>query len=375
VNLDPQNDVLSVSSGGQSVWGQQLFGDYTGEHFHLIPGTFAGTDIIVNNIPCFLPGTFIRTPSGDVPVERLAVGDVVVTASGDHKRLIWIGLGRTLVTRGRRSDATPVIVRKGALADNVPHRDLRITKGHSLCLDGVLIPAEYLVNHRSILWDDRAQEVTVFHLELDDHDVILANGAPAESYRDDGNRGLFHNANTGWDLPPKPPCAPVLTGGPAVDAVWRRLLDRAGPRPGLPTTDEPDLHLLVDWQRVDGKAYPDSVHVFRLQQRPCSARIISRAGAPAELGIARDPRLLGVAVRWVELRQGTRFRVMDASDPRLTDGFHGFEVNDALRWTDGDATIPVSLFDRFEGPVELTLHIGGSTRYPLGAELAKQSAA
>ena len=72
-----------------------------------------------------------------------------------------------LATRGRRTAATPVIVRKGALADNVPNRDLRVTKGHALYLDDVLIPVEFLVNHRSILWDDRAQEVTIYHVELE----------------------------------------------------------------------------------------------------------------------------------------------------------------------------------------------------------------
>ncbi len=63
------------------------------------------------------------------------------------------------------------------------------------------------------------------------HDLLLANGAPAESYRDDGNRWLFRNGNGGKGLPPQEPCAAVLTGGPVVDAVWRRLLDRTGPRP------------------------------------------------------------------------------------------------------------------------------------------------
>lgn len=67
---------------------------------------------------------------------------------------------------------------------------------------------------------------------LETHDVLLANGAPAESYRDDGNRWLVQNANSGWQLPPQEPCAPVLTGGPIMDAIWRRLLDGAGPRPG-----------------------------------------------------------------------------------------------------------------------------------------------
>jgi len=54
----------------------------------------------------------------------------------------------------------------------------------------VLIPVEFLVNHSSILWDGLAREVTIYHVELDAHDVLLANGAPAESYCDDGNRGL-----------------------------------------------------------------------------------------------------------------------------------------------------------------------------------------
>jgi len=61
---------------------------------------------------------------------------------------VWIGIGKVLATRGRRNAATPVIVRKGALADNVPHHDLRVTKGHAFYVDGVLIPVEFLVNHR-----------------------------------------------------------------------------------------------------------------------------------------------------------------------------------------------------------------------------------
>ena len=101
-------------------------------------------------------------------MERLAVGDMVLTASGAARPIVWIGVGHVLATRGQRGAATPVIVRKGALADNVPHHDLRVTKGHSFYLDGVLIPVEFLVNHRSILWDDRAQEVTIYHVELAD---------------------------------------------------------------------------------------------------------------------------------------------------------------------------------------------------------------
>jgi hypothetical protein len=100
---------------------------------------------------CFCAGTRIATPGGNVPVERLAVGDLVLTQSGAVRPIIWIGIGRVLASRERRTAATPVIVRKGALADNVPTHDLRVTKGHSLYLDGVLIPVEELLNNRSIL--------------------------------------------------------------------------------------------------------------------------------------------------------------------------------------------------------------------------------
>ena len=142
-------------------------------------------------------------------MEELTIGDVVLTLRGEARRIAWIGEGRILATRGRRTAATPVIVRKDALADNVPHHDLRVTKGHALFIDDVLIPVEFLVNHRSIIWDDQAQEVELYHIELETHDVLVANGAPAESYRDDGNRWLFRNANSGWSFPPQEPCAPV----------------------------------------------------------------------------------------------------------------------------------------------------------------------
>ena len=261
-----------------------------------------------------------------------------------------------------------MIVRKGALADNVPHQDLRITKGHALFVDGVLVPVEFLVNHRSILWDDHKREVAFYHIELDAHDVLIASGAPSESYRDDGNRWLFRDANSGWGQPPKPHCAPVLTGGPIVDAIWRRLLDRAGPRPGMVLTDDPDLHLLVDGVRIDPASRFGTALSFRLAARPETIRIVSRSAAPAELGLARDPRVIGVALTRIMLCKGVRLRVMEAEDPSLSGGFHGFEPALGLRWTDGDATLPAALFEGFDGAMELVLHLGGSARYPAFAE-------
>jgi hypothetical protein len=282
---------------------------------------------------------------------------------GVARRIVWIGEGCVLVKRGRRNAATPVVVRKGALAANVPHHDLRVTKGHSLYLDEVLIPVEFLVNHRSIVWDDHAQEVMLYHIELQTHDVLIANGAPAESYRDDGNRWLFQNSNSGWGSPPQKPYAPVLTGGPVVDAAWRRLLDRAGPRKGLPVTDDPDLCLIVNGRRIDAASRYGSAYIFPMAGAVESVRIASRSGVPAELGLARDPRCLGVAVRRIALRQGSRFKVIDAADAALAAGFYEYEADNDYRWTDGDAEVPAELFGEFIGPFELVLNIGDTARY------------
>jgi hypothetical protein len=144
-----------------------------------------------------------------------------------------------------------------------------------------------------------------------------------------------------------------------VDAVWQRLLERSGPRPGLPLTDDADVHLVVDGVRLDGARSGDRC-VFRLGGVPASVRLVSRAASPAELGLARDPRVLGVAVRRVELWQGPRVCVLDASDERLVDGFHGFETDGGIRWTTGDAGLPGA---EFAGAMEVVVVLGGATRY------------
>jgi hypothetical protein len=106
----------------------------------------------------------------------------------------------------------------------------------------------------------------------------------------------------------------------------------------------------------------DSV-VFTLRSVPSTLRLVSRAAAPQELGLARDPRMLGVAVRMIEARQGRHLRALSAADPLLADGFHRYELAGDLRWTDGDAPLPAALFDGLTGPVELTVRLVGETSY------------
>jgi hypothetical protein len=73
--------------------------------------------------------------------------------------------------------------------------------------------------------------------------------------------------------------------------------------------------------------------------------------------------VLGVALRRLVVRKGTRFRVIEALDGRLRDGFHAFEPGDGVRWTDGDAVLPTDLLGGFSGPFELVLHVGATAVY------------
>jgi hypothetical protein len=66
----------------------------------------------------------------------------------------------------------------------------------------------------------------------------------------------------------------------------------------------------------------------------------------------------------VAVRQGTKFVVLKADDARLTDGFHTYEAETNLRWTNGNAALPVEAFARFAGAVEVVVHVAETTRYP-----------
>ena len=189
-------------------------------------------------LACFAAGTRIRTARGDVAVEALVVGDdVALAGQGSATRPIrWIGHRRIDCQRHPRpTDVWPVRVRADAFGAGLPCRDLWLSPDHAVFIDGALIPIRCLVNDGSVAQQDRA-EVTYFHIELDLHDVMLAEGMPCESWLDTGNRADFANggqvvrlhlalAHLGWD----DACAPLVVAGPALDAARALLLGKAAP--------------------------------------------------------------------------------------------------------------------------------------------------
>jgi hypothetical protein len=197
--------------------------------------------------PCYCPGTMIATPSGERPVETLSIGDLVTTMAGVSRPITWIGrrsYGSRFVMG--RKDTLPICIKAGALADNVPKRDLWISPHHAMYLEGVLIEAKDLLNGASIVQADRVDKIEYFHIELDTHDVIIAEGAYSESFIDDDSRGMFHNAHEYRMLYPDAApglaqyCAPRLEDGYVVEAARRRIALRAG----LPSADQPQIGVL-----------------------------------------------------------------------------------------------------------------------------------
>ncbi|WP_459614865.1 Hint domain-containing protein [Bordetella sp. 2513F-2] len=144
---------------------------------------------------CFAAGTLIATPAGEVAVETLKIGDLVTTAEGKHVPVKWVGR-QTVRNLYSAVKLQPVRVSAGALGAGKPSRDLVLTASHGLIIDGLVINAGALVNGSSIdfvSWKELPDTVTYYHVETENHEVILANGTEAETYIDYIERKAFNN--------------------------------------------------------------------------------------------------------------------------------------------------------------------------------------
>jgi hypothetical protein len=206
-------------------------------NFHVAP-VGGGTEVTV--VPCFCAGTRILTVSGEAAVEELRIGDQVVTVSGCRLApIVWLGHRHVnCLGHPRPHDVWPIRVKAGAIADGVPHRDLWLSPEHAVLLrtdaEPVLVPIRHLLNGTTIV-QAPCEAVTYWHVELAAHDAIVAEGLPAETYLDTGNRADFANGGPAVTVHPTfadgvwraKACAPQLRHGEALVALQRRLADRA----------------------------------------------------------------------------------------------------------------------------------------------------
>ena len=200
------NGVWNVTFHGASVGANQVIsasGTYSaqGQITHI---TFTNTMTDASalgilqlsaNINCFLEGTHVAAADGVRAVEDLQPGDVLTTADGGETKVAWVGRQKMLPRFSQPEEINPIRVQAGALGDNLPERDLFVTADHAFLMDGVLVTASALVNGSTIaqLTKMPMDGFTYYHIDTGAHEVIVAEGLPAETLFDYSGRQVFDN--------------------------------------------------------------------------------------------------------------------------------------------------------------------------------------
>ena len=338
-----------------------------GEDYKLLPdGTFV--------VACYLRDTLISTPDGQKAVQDLQPGDQILTASGGTATVKWLGYRKMYASRIPASQAIrayPIRIAAGALAPKVPTRDLYVSPYHHMYFSGKLIPAMLLVNGQTITQDFSRRSFEYFHVELDRFDIMLAEGAAAESYVDTGNRSMFQNVNVVSLLadfgPPEGrreiEGIEIVRNGPQVQAVRKQLLKRAEALSKAKRVSDPDLRVEINGQEIRPEPAERTEGVMRFVLpagvQASDVRILSRSSVVRDttMHARRDLRRVGVGLARITIEDTAGRRDIDLLDARLrgmqaVQDVHGI----AMRWTTGKAIIPMAVHAA-QGPAVLELHV------------------
>lgn len=342
---------------------------------------------------CFLSGSLIQTPSGTTSIENLTVGDDVVSYVDGVKVIrcvTWAGQAHCNVRSHLPDDEAgyPVRLLKDAISDGVPFKDMLITAEHSLFFDGKFVPARMLVNGRSIFFDKSITSYDYYHIETEDHSVIMADGMLTESYLDTGNRHAFTqkgnvvsiggSRNLTWD----DAAAPLGVSREFVEPLSHQIEARAiaagitqkDAAPEL--TEDANLHLITD---TGASIRPIREHngnvIFMIPTGVQSVRIASHASRPSDVigPFVDDRRYFGVAVGEITLFEAGKSHVITAhlTDTELN-GWNTLEWEDT-RWTSGNGLLPLG--ERHPNSVALlTIQIKKTGPYLLSDTISEKSA-
>jgi predicted Zn-dependent protease len=201
----------------------------------------AGIQALYADAACYAEGTRIATERGEIAIEAMAVGDEALCADGTVRRVRWIGRRTVFPARHPRpDDLHPIRVRAGAFGPGLPMRDLRLSPDHAVWVahdgGGALVPVKHLLTPGAIE-RERVARVTYWHVELEgaagepEHALVYAEGLPAESYLDSGNRHAFEGGGRALMLHPDfsrhaweaGACAELHVTGPVVAAARAAL--------------------------------------------------------------------------------------------------------------------------------------------------------
>lgn|GEM_PF-5191171 len=342
------NDLISFNAADGNTYNIQLTGSYDASNL-IVSGNSIQTTAV-----CFAQDTLILTIHGEVPVQSLSVGDEVITASGERKPIIWIGY-RHLWHEDLNAHEfnRPISVQAGAFGANMPHRELILSPSHSVCVtvDGLeyFIPICHLLNGTSVRMLD-VRRITYWHVELSSHDVVIANGMPAESYLDCGNRHWFSHrigqADAMLDTSDMAGfCRPVLLDSPLIEHVRVQLQDRL-PLIGWRIVRDMDPHLMVDGMRINPVVEEDRLS-FVVPAQSQHVVLMSQTFKPYLHCVGNyDPRTLGLMIKGIQIKPAYgKTRHIPIDHFSFVAGFHAVEFDQiARRWTNGALPLTKALW-------------------------------
>ncbi len=231
-DVNQYGDRFAVISfpNGEELW---LFG--------VDPDSLTRERLLSMGIPCFCRDSMILTPRGEIAVQDLRVGDLVVTRDNGLRPIRWIG-SRALdkVDLALAPKLRPIRIRAGALGANTPASDLMVSPQHRILIRSSIAQRmfgadEVLIAARQLTGLDGIDEVVVeaveyFHILFDRHEIVVSNGAETESLftgpeamkalgqaAQDEILSLFPELRDG----PATPARPVIPGGKARQMVQR----------------------------------------------------------------------------------------------------------------------------------------------------------
>jgi hypothetical protein len=344
-----------------------------------------GTEVFL--AVCYVAGTRILTAEGERAIENLLQGDIIVTLSdGELKAqpVKWVGHRRIdLAAHPRSETVAPIRIHRGAIADNMPHTDLLVSPDHAIFVDGKLICARQLVNGTTIVQERDWTAVDYYHVELDQHAILMAEGLPAESYIDTGNSGFFGNSGklvvlhpdltdeTDYPTREAGSCAPFVWDEASVQPVWQLLADRAAaigrPVPQRVTTTDAGVRLLVGRRTIKPVFSNSDLIIFALPRGTREVGLVSCGQSPTEARPwLEDRRRLGLRVKRIVLRGANDVREVPLDHPELSQGWWAVEHDGQIisRWTDGEARLPLPAVS---GTAILEIHLAGSMIYAMDA--------
>ncbi len=377
ININPTGQLVNPTMAMNS--------NYTIEYS---PGKFNASQ------PCYLAGTLIETTNGLKTIEKIEVGDLIYTYKGTikiPKPVIWIGSGYHNVQANQPDDIAGYAIHiiKNALADYVPYKDMFITPEHCLYIDGKFIPARMLVNNHSIYYDYSKSKYTYYHLELEEHGVINADGALSESFLNTNNHQNFYNPKKVIKLKEKTKnwaqdaAAALVTKQEIVKPIYDYLKQRALQlnlqtiTEEQKTTNFSNLYIITDKGKV---IFPKCCktqfgnYIFVLSNPVHYIYIVSNSSRPSDIigPYVDDRRNLGVLIESITLfDQKNNHSITTHLEAKQLSGWHDQE-NESFRWTNGYALLPLTQYHQSSDCNILTLKVIAAGPYIINHQQINQ---